>query len=119
MLHYFLYRHTPESLRPWLPRPKVLAGFVTAVLVWAVIAVAEAIGADLRAEVPLIAQLLAGKVLTWAQAINTVAPLVAAYLTREAQPILLGGEPADGDPTSEDEPLEDEPPDVDVRRGEV
>ena len=113
MLHYFIYRHAPESLRPWVPRPKVLAGILTAVLTWAALAVAEAIGADLRAEVPLIAQLLAGKVLTWAQLINTVAPLVAAYLTREAQPIMLEGEPVDGDP------LEDEPPDIGVRRGEV
>jgi hypothetical protein len=96
MLHYFLYRHTPESLRPWVPRPKVLAGFVTAVLVWAVIAAAEAAGVDLRAQIPLLGQLLAGKVLTWAQAINTLAPLVAAYLTREAQPVLLEGESPDG-----------------------
>ncbi len=118
MLHYFIYRHTPESLRPWVPRPKVLAGFVAAVLVWAAIAVAEAIGADLRAEIPLLGQLLAGKVLTWAQAINTVAPLVAAYLTREAQPALLEGEPVEKDPDA-DLLLEDEPPDVDIRHGEV
>ena len=118
MLHYFLSRHTPESLRPWVPRPKVLAGFVAAVLVWAAIAVAEAAGVDLRAQIPLLGQLLAGKVLTWAQAINTLAPLVAAYLTREAQPVLLEGEPAEEDPGA-DPPLEDEPPDVDVRRGEV
>jgi hypothetical protein len=119
MLHYFLYRHTPESLRPWVPRPKVLAAILTAVLTWAALAVAEAAGVDLRAQIPLLGQLLAGKVLTWAQAINTLAPLIAAYLTREAQPVLLEGEPADGDPTSGDELLEDEPPDVDVRRGEV
>jgi len=118
MLHYFLYRHTPASLRPWVPRPKVLAGFVTAVLVWAVIAVAALIGVDVQAEIPLVAQLLAGKALTWAQAINTIAPLVAAYLAREAQPIMLEGGPADEDPDA-DPPLEDEPADIDVRRGEV
>ncbi len=118
MLHYFLYRHTPESLRPWIPRPKVLAGILTAVLTWAALAVAEAAGADLRAQIPLVGQLLAGKVLTWAQAINTVAPLLAAYLTREAQPALLEGEPAEENPDADLE-LEDEAPDIDVRRGEV
>jgi hypothetical protein len=117
MLHYFIYRHTPESLRPWVPRPKVLAGILTAVLTWAALAAVEAAGVDLRAQIPLVGQLLAGKVLTWAQAINTLAPLIAAYLTREAQPALLEGEPIEEDPA--DPPLEDEPPDVDVRHGEV
>jgi len=118
MLHYFIYRRTPESLRPWVPRPKVMAAILTASLTWIALVVAEAAGVDIRAEATLLGQLLPGKVLTWAQAINTLAPLIAAYLTREAQPIMLEGEPADGDPL-EDEPLEDEPLDIDVRRGEV
>jgi len=99
MLHYFIYRHAPESLRPWVPRPKVLAAILTAVLTWIALAIAEAIGADLRAEIPLLGQLLAGKVLTWSQAINTLAPLVAAYLTREARNEQLEGTPPDeGEP---------------------
>jgi len=99
MLHYFIYRHTPESLRPWVPRPKVLAAILTAVLTWIALAIAEAAGVDLRAQIPLLGQLLAGKVLTWAQAINTLAPLVAAYLTREARNEQLEGTPPDeGEP---------------------
>lgn len=95
MLYTWLYLHTPETYRPYVPRPKVLSAILVAALTWAALAGLEALGVDLRAQVPFIGEILAGKVLTWSQAINTVAPIIAAYLTREAKTVVHEGDPAD------------------------
>jgi hypothetical protein len=97
VLYTWLYMNAPDGLKRHVPRPKVLSAIIVAVFTWVALAIAEALGVDLRAQVPLIGQLLAGKVLTWSQAINTLAPLVAAYLTREARNVQYEGVPPEED----------------------
>jgi hypothetical protein len=95
VLYHFVFSHTPEQLRPLLPRPKVFTAAVTAAVVAIGLAVLQELGVEVDAAVPVL-DIVSEQDLTWRQVLNVLAPLVAAYLVREPRVELLEGEPEEG-----------------------
>lgn len=93
MLYDAIYLRTPAHLRHLLPRPKVFAAAVTAVLTAVALAIVQQFGVEVDAAVPFLN--LVEQELTYRQVVNAVAPLVAAYAVRDGETRLLEGKPAE------------------------